>query len=62
MMQNVMEERLRALDSEHEKGQQTLAELDMKRANLMQTLLRIEGARQVLRELLAGQPTGEVKP
>ncbi len=52
MSRHIIEERLRALDFEHEKGQHALAELDTKRANLMQTMLRIDGARQVLRELL----------
>ena len=61
-MERHMEERLRALDSEYEKGQQVLAELDTRRTQLTQTLLRIDGARQVLRELLAGQPPDEVKP
>jgi hypothetical protein len=39
-----------------------LAELDHKRANLEQTLLRISGALQVLEELLAAEqaaPNGE---
>jgi uncharacterized coiled-coil protein SlyX len=55
-MDRHIEERLRALESEYETGQKMLAELEAKRANLTQTLLRIEGARQVLRELLASPP------
>ncbi|MFP2905195.1 hypothetical protein ACLESD_09085 [Pyxidicoccus sp. 3LFB2] len=55
MMRHI-EERLRALDSEYENGQKMLTELESRRANLTQTLLRIEGARQVLRELIARPP------
>jgi hypothetical protein len=62
MNRNSIEERLRALDSEYEKGQQALAELDTKRANLMQTLLRIDGARQVLREIVGGPVGGRRTP
>ncbi len=43
--------RLSTLEREHESGRKMLAELDEKRASLMQTMLRIEGAMQVLREL-----------
>lgn len=52
-MRAQMEQRLAALQSEHDAGQKMLADLDAKRAALAQTLLRIEGAVQVLRELLA---------
>jgi prefoldin subunit 5 len=48
-----LELRLKELTAELETGQQMLAELDAKRADLQQTLLRIGGAIQVLRELLA---------
>lgn len=44
-------ERLKSLQTEFETGQKMLAELDAKRATLMNTLLRIEGAIQVLKEL-----------
>jgi hypothetical protein len=47
-----LDQRLQTLMSEYEAGQKMLAELDSKRANLTQTLLRIEGAIQMLRELL----------
>lgn len=59
-MSRHMEERLRALDSEYETGQKMLAELESRRAQLTQTLLRIEGARQVLRELLASPSDASV--
>lgn len=45
--------RLQALQTEYESGQKMLAELDAKRTTLMNTLLRIEGAIQVLKELSA---------
>jgi hypothetical protein len=50
-MKETMKQRRATLESEHEAGQRMLAELDAKRAGLVQTLLRIEGAIQVLREL-----------
>ena len=53
-MREQLELRLKELTVEFEAGQQMLAELDAKRADLQQTLLRIDGAVQVLRELLAG--------
>ena len=51
-MRDVLEQRLQALQSEHEAGQRMIAELDARRAQLTQTMLRIEGAVQVLQELL----------
>ena len=52
-MRDQLELRLKELTAEFEAGQQMLADLDAKRADLQQTLLRIDGAVQVLRELLA---------
>ncbi|MFP2908401.1 hypothetical protein ACLESD_25780 [Pyxidicoccus sp. 3LFB2] len=57
-MKDTIEQRLATLDAEHEAGQKMLAELDAKRMQLVQTMLRIEGARQVLKELLNGEPPG----
>ncbi|HZS40020.1 MAG TPA: hypothetical protein VFF06_24475 [Polyangia bacterium] len=57
-----VEKRLQALRREYETGQKMLAELDEKRAGLTKTLLRIEGAMQVLEEILhpqAGAPPAE---
>lgn len=53
-MREQLEQRLSELRAEHQKGQQMLAELEAKQAELHQTLLRISGAIQVLEELLAG--------
>lgn len=51
-MKEAIEKRLEALRAEHEEGQKMLADLDAKRMQLVQTMLRIEGAMQVLKELL----------
>jgi hypothetical protein len=56
-MKETLEQRLSSLQKEYETGQKMLADLDTKRANLAQTLLRIEGAMQVLRELLEPDAT-----
>ncbi|AKQ66602.1 hypothetical protein A176_003514 [Myxococcus hansupus] len=52
-MKDAIEQRLGALQAEYEAGQKMLAEMDAKRSQLTTTLLRIEGAMQVLREMLA---------
>jgi uncharacterized coiled-coil protein SlyX len=52
-----LEKRLAELESEYETGTEMLAELDAKRTDLQQTLLRISGAAQVLRELLDASAT-----
>lgn len=54
-----MTERLQALQEEYSKGQQMLLELDQRRAQLSNTLLRISGAIQVLQELGAGEQAEE---
>ena len=51
-MKESLEKRLADLEQEYQSGQRMLAELDEKRANLTNTMLRIQGAMQVLRELL----------
>jgi prefoldin subunit 5 len=53
-MREQLEQRLSGLRAEQQKGQQMLAGLEAKQAELHQTLLRISGAIQVLEELLAG--------
>jgi hypothetical protein len=54
-MKEQLEIRLQQLKTEFETGQKMLAEVEQKKANLEQTLLRISGAIQVLEELLASE-------
>ncbi|MEM9904081.1 MAG: hypothetical protein AAF921_03545 [Cyanobacteria bacterium P01_D01_bin.44] len=54
-MKEKLEQRLQHLQQEYESGQQMLADLQAKEANLQQTLLRISGAMQVLQELLQAE-------
>lgn len=51
-MQEQLKKRVTELEAEYRTGQEMLAELEAKRADLQQTLLRISGAIQVLKELL----------
>lgn len=55
-MREQLEKRLEELKAEFESGQKMLNELETKRENLRQTLLRISGAIQVLEEELGKQP------
>jgi hypothetical protein len=48
-----VKERLKILEEEYRKGEQMLADLDQRRAEIRDTLLRIGGAIQVLKELTA---------
>ena len=50
-MEDTAKARLELLRNEFETGQRQLAELDSRRAQLTETLLRISGAIQVLEEL-----------
>ncbi len=63
-MRTQLEARLSTLKEEYEAGQKMLAELEAKRAQLTQTLLRIEGAMQVLQELReqVEEPANNVTP
>ena len=54
-MREQLEARLDALRREYEEGQKMLTDLDAKREQLTRTMLRIEGAIQVLRETLEAQ-------
>jgi hypothetical protein len=54
-MKEQLVERLQQLKAEFASGQKMLAELEQKKANLEQTLLRISGAIQVLEELLEAE-------
>jgi hypothetical protein len=50
-MKAKLEERISSLRSEYENGQKMLAEIDAKRKSVSDTLLRIEGAMAILKEL-----------
>ncbi len=52
-MRSRLETRLSELKKEFEEGQRMLSEVEAKRENLRQSLLRISGAIQVLEEELA---------
>jgi predicted nuclease with TOPRIM domain len=58
-MRGQLEQRLQQLKAEFETGQKMLTDLEQKRANLEQTLLRISGAIQVLEEVLAAEKVSE---
>jgi predicted nuclease with TOPRIM domain len=51
-----LQERLAQLEQEYEKGQTVLRKAELERMQLEQTLIRIEGAMTVLRELLGETP------
>jgi hypothetical protein len=55
MRREIVTERLKTLEDEYRKGQQMLSELDQRRSEVRDTLLRIAGAIQVLKELSADQ-------
>lgn len=55
-MREQIEQRLADLRNEHETGARMLADLEVREAELRQTLLRIDGAVQVLSELLGDGP------
>ena len=50
-MKDQITDRLKSLQAEYDAGQKMLADLDARRASLTTTLLRIEGAIQVLKEM-----------
>ena len=68
-MRDQMAQRLEELKHEYEAGQKMLADLEQKKMNLEQTMLRISGAIQVLEEMLAADssaagaqaPAGEAR-
>ncbi len=51
-MKKQLEDRLQELKSEYESGRKMMADYEAKQADLQKTLLRIEGAIQVLTEEL----------
>jgi prefoldin subunit 5 len=60
-MKEKLQQRLDELRAELASGQQILAELETKQANLRATILRISGAIQVLEELIGTEGTEEAK-
>ncbi len=52
-LQEQLEKRLGELRAEYESGRKMLAELEVKESDLRSTMLRINGAIQVLEEMLA---------
>ena len=52
-MKQQLEQRLQQLKAEFASGQKVLVDLETKQANVRETLLRIQGAIQVLEEELA---------
>jgi hypothetical protein len=62
MVRDQIEKRLSELKIEFEEGQKTLYDLDSRRENLRQTLLRISGAVQILEELLKEEDVAEQPP
>jgi len=52
-MREQLEQRLKVLKAEFEAGQKMLTELEAKQASLRETLMRINGAIQVIEEELA---------
>lgn len=58
-MREQMERRLEELRGEFESGKRAQAELEAKRDELGQTMLRIHGAMQVLHELLSALETAQ---
>lgn len=63
-MSEQMRERLAELEKDFNLGQSRLRELEMQEAALRETLLRISGAIQVLKELLgdSGEAAGGESP
>jgi hypothetical protein len=61
-MQTLIEQRLKELRAEFESGQRMMDELEIKKVNLRDTLLRISGAIQVLEELIRSESSAGEMP
>jgi uncharacterized protein (DUF3084 family) len=59
--QTMLEQKLQELRYEYAKGQQQLAQLDQRRQELRDTLLRISGAITVLEELQEAKVEEEIR-
>ncbi|HEY9302170.1 MAG TPA: hypothetical protein VIQ31_38540 [Phormidium sp.] len=58
-MKEKLQQRLQQLKAEYKVDQEVLAELESKQTNLRNTLLRIDGAIQVLEEVLSESNTSD---
>ncbi|MDJ0703457.1 MAG: hypothetical protein QNJ46_09275 [Leptolyngbyaceae cyanobacterium MO_188.B28] len=58
-MRQQLQHRLQQLKTEFESGQKVLTKLEAKQVNIQNTLLRIQGAIQVLEEELAKSAEGD---
>lgn len=58
-MKDQLEKRLEELKAEFDQGQKMLVEVESRRENLRQSMLRISGAIQVLEELLEKEKSSE---
>ena len=61
-MRELLEKRLAELKTEYEQGEKMLSDLDARREQVRQTLLRISGAVQILEEMLKVEGTVAEKP
>ena len=59
-MKEQIKERIEQLKAEYESGQKMLADLETQESNLRTTMLRISGAIQVLKKLLAKAEEEEI--
>ena len=61
-MRELLEKRLAELKTEYEQGEKMLSDLDARREQVRQTLLRISGAVQILEEMLKVEDAVAEKP
>ena len=61
-MREQLEKRLDELKTEYDQGEKMLSDLDARREQVRQTLLRISGAVQILEELLKEEGAVAEKP
>ncbi|MCX6676989.1 MAG: hypothetical protein NTU95_03470 [Methanothrix sp.] len=61
-MREQLEKRLDELKAEYEQGEKMLSDLDARREQVRQTLLRISGAVQILEEMLKVEGAVAEKP
>lgn len=60
-MKNLLQERLNELNEEYSSGQQMLLEIENKRQELRERILRISGAIQILQEVLEENNPTDIK-